>query len=149
MSTASPGGTTRAVAAIVAALRAEYGDGNVGRGRYHEPPRSPWVQVAGVAIRSEQGPPMRYWSRTATLDIVVWVASASGTLTDRVEIAEAEAERATNAIERAKADPASYLYTLPELAVESAAIGGDLDAAPEGWSLAAISVTLTVIERGM
>ena len=137
-----------AVRAIVEALRVEFGASNVGRGRYTMPPITPWVGVAGLTVSSTQGPPTRYWRRTAVVDIDLWDGAADASTDTRVEQAEDLALRATNALEVAKADPTNPLYLLDEFEVESAAIGADFDAVPEGFSRALLSVRYVYIERG-
>lgn len=137
-----------AVRAIVEVMRTEFGASNVGRGRYVQPPTTPWVGVAGLSVTSSQGPPMRYWQRTAVVDIDIWDGAPDASTDARVEQAEDLALRATNALEAAKADPTNALYLLDEFEVESAAIGADFDAVPEGFCRALLSVRYVYIERG-
>lgn len=133
---------------VVAALRKEFGADAVHRGRHPSPVGPfPFVSVAGRSERSTQGPP-RYWTRRATLDVVAWEAAADLTQDERVEAAEELLDRARNAIEAAKADPADALYLAEDLEVTGAAVGWDLDLVPDGYTVAVLTVEFGYRERG-
>lgn len=137
--------------AIVAAVELELGADAVARGRTTRAPAGlpfPCALIAGANVRSVQDPP-RYWTRTATVDVDLWDAAAEASPSDRVWLSEALAERVRNRLELAFADSTNELYLREGFAIESSALGSDLDVTPDGFARAFLVVSYDFRERGL
>lgn len=139
-------------AALVTALTADHGGGvdlsdadAVQRGRFAAPPAAlPYFAcVASPAFQSTQGPPLRQYERRLVFDVLAWAAVDGASTEDRVEAAEDLLDRLAGALEDARVDNSTVLYSCRELVVIGAALDEDLDEAPIGYASVILQVTAT------
>jgi hypothetical protein len=113
-------------------------------GIWLQPPVEPFVCLGYVGTTNGQGPPMRQWETTVTVELNGWATVDGQTPADAQRAALRLASDVRAALYDAFRNPSSILCGLRTFVVDLGAVNGDLAAMAPGYGVVAGSLSWTV-----
>lgn len=128
--------------------------GKVKRGRYADPPAGfdAFIGVCSPEVASEQGPTIRQYLRTLTIQIDSWASLEQETTEHRAIRGELLMDDILTVLEAARVNPtyAGGLYDCRDFVASGVNLEGDFDPTPRGYARSVITLVLSyAVDQGL